>query len=143
MTDVVNGRNFGYDPRGVFRFFDRSGMLFYEDGTWVRNYPDVGLWPVEESSPEPASPGIIELIEGDVTSGNGDLVAMVITSAYRAVSLCLEGIITPAHLEQATETDDTVDVPNVTIGGKLLLVRVVTRPGTELGTADKHGVILP
>jgi hypothetical protein len=142
---------YGYDrATKIFWFFGRSGFLS-QSGSWVLN-PDpefvVNPMPVEEVAAEPFSPIVAEIFEGDEANGRADAIAYLRVSPIEAVWLALEGIITEGHiaptdlLHQGLD-ERYIDVPKVTLAGRLVTIRVMEDNDTETWTLDSEGDPIP
>jgi hypothetical protein len=134
----MGGFNYGLD-NGTVRFFDAKGMQF-GNGRWAINvFTDR---PDTEVSPETMLPDIRTLVAGDEAAGFGDKIATVLAGPRQAVILFLEGVITAQHLAGAKEDANYVDLPEVTIDGRTLTVRVMNDPELSVATADEAGNII-
>jgi hypothetical protein len=133
MGEALQGKNYGYDQEiEVYRFFDCTGCE--RDGEWYRNsgIPRDGLTPMWEAEVERQRLFIRELI----ADRKGASFAFILVNAATAISLCLEGILTPMHFSAMRETDDYVDISSVEFDGEILKVRVRESTQTPLCLVD-------
>jgi hypothetical protein len=147
-------KDYGYDEWAeAYYFYGCAGRNV--DGEWWHNdhhglprdkYRHATFWEVEPESPHKR---IQEMIRGlgTATTRRPEL---VIAGAHHGVSLCLEGLIKPADLDNATQEVNCapghIDVPDIRIGGARnggrLTVRVIDGDMYELAVADGKGDIL-
>jgi len=73
----------------------------------------------------------------------GDKIAEVALIPQKAVSLFLEGVLTMEHFKKATETENDIVIPGVTIGDRTLTARIVADLEYEIYTADADGNFIP
>ncbi len=78
----------------------------------------------------------------DIQAGNGDKIAKLILPPYGAMVLYHVQYVTPVHLKMADEGPSSIDIPNVNIDDRNLLVRIVDNPRQPVVTADADGNIL-
>lgn len=137
---TIQGTNFSFDGTTI-NFFGWQGYRT-STGTWVFGF-EKGDTPNIEDDPSPQLQGIQQLIAQDEADGNGHRVAMVLVRARTARSLFLEGLIVPAHLQNAQEHDGVVDIPMVTVTHtRVLTVRVLEDLRGNIATADSNGEII-
>ena len=147
-------KDYGYDEWAeAYYFYSCAGRCV--DGEWWHNdhhglpwdqYRRATFWEVE---PEFQHMRIQEMIRG-LDAYTMRRAELVITGAHYGVSLCLEGLIKRADLDNATQTAsymvDHIDVPNIRIGsvrdGRRLTVRVVNGNMHDLAIADSKGNVL-
>jgi len=133
MGEALQGKNYGYDQEiDTYRFFGCAGSE--RDGEWYRNLGITrgDLIPMWEAEVERQSPFIRDLI----AKRRGMPFAFMLVNAATAISLCLEGIIKPAHFSGVYETDSYVDIPNVEFEDGILKIRVRESTHTPLCLVD-------
>jgi hypothetical protein len=134
----VSGVNYGFDGQTV-RFYRARGAIFSENSWAVNKYGGTLPVEVEQSSILPA---IRECISRDVEKGSAGKLSMLLLAPRQAVTFFLEGRLTLSHLEQATETLDCIEIPDVDVDGYNLIVRVYRETQHEVATADSVGNVL-
>jgi hypothetical protein len=75
---------------------------------------------------------IRERVQQAIHAGSGHEITQLRLGPRSAVFLFLGGGMTCDHLAHATEGDDFIEIPNVSLGGRTLTVRVVPEPKYEV-----------
>jgi hypothetical protein len=138
MPTSVQIKPFSYN-NSAFQYFEWVGGVV--GGQWIRCTIDA-CW---SSAPGPASPELRLLLK------KLDWTSLVIArvSPYTALSLSLEGVITPRHLDHAVavnhEREDShiVVIPNVAFDDQTIEIWVSPEPEDLLTTVYWTGLILP
>lgn len=137
-TSQLSGLNYGVEGNAV-TFFDNKGIRL-SNGRWGINAFGGDMY--VEVSPDTMLPTIRECIAGDVEDGNGDKISILLVQPNIAVILFLEGILTRDLIEGAIEGPDFIDIGNVPIDGRNLMVRVMKEGEYRIATANSEGVVL-
>jgi hypothetical protein len=124
---------------GTIDFFGARGMTVSEK-TWAINAFGGEMW--VQVAPDTMMPEIRGCIQADLEAGNAGKLAQVQLGARQAVVFFLEGKLTRKHLKHATETQEFIDIPNVSVDGRSLTVRILVSPKFSVATADSDGAIL-
>lgn len=139
-TSVVSGEHFCFDGTTV-SFFDQKGA-WTRKGSWAVSVAGFGGIMVEVSPDAELLNSIQGYIDSDIAAGHDTDIAQLQVTPGCAVSLVLSRIITREHLRHVDEHDTYLDIPNVEVCGRNLVVRVDNSADYSIATADKDGNIL-
>lgn len=134
----LSGVNYSLDGDTV-QFFGAKGCKFSADRWGINAF---GAHTFVEVDPDSITPEIRALLKADVEAGDGDKVAQIQLGPRQAVVFFLEGAITRDQLAKAAEGVGFIDIPDVTIDGRTLTVRVLAETLYEVATADSTGTVL-
>lgn len=137
-TSQLTGVNFEIDGQAI-TIFDAKGLK-HGDDRWAINVFGGDLF--AEIDPDTMMPVIHGCIKGDVEAGNEAKLAMLLLSPRSAVVFYLEGRLNRQHFSRAVEGPGYIDIPNVDIDGRTLVVRILGESEYSVATADSEGNVL-
>jgi hypothetical protein len=146
MSGKITRKHFSVSTDGSsIELFGLPGALFSK-GTWEIGQSLGGSYIRVEVAPAPARQFLEDAVREDVKAGKEHLISYVLINSRTAVRLFLEGFLTPALFEQATETSSFVIV-KAEVGGKLrdIVIRSeqeLQLAGNGVATCDKDGNII-
>lgn len=134
-------------PRGINYSFQDSIVEFFgvkgcRQGTdsWAINVRTSSI--DLEIDARSATGWIRERIQHAIRAGSGQEMTQLRLGPRSAVFLFLDGGLTCDHLARATEGDEFVQIPDVSLGGRTLAIRIVPEPKYEV-TASSASRLCP
>jgi hypothetical protein len=125
---TVSGINYSFQDATV-EFFGAKGCR-YDTESWAIN---VRTWQIDlKIDATSTTEWIRQRIQQALHPGHSHEITQLRLGPRSAVFLFLGGGLTCDHLARATEGDGFVEIPNVSLEGRALAVRVVPEPKYEV-----------
>jgi hypothetical protein len=92
-----------------------SGKYYSYDGTTIIFYTCIGIGGEhsEPTRPSATRAALVSRIRSDIQNGGADVISEITLGPTEAAILVLEGMITSENLQEATESDEVIVVPDV------------------------------